>query len=274
MAKETNITTTDDVFMAEMQDIMTEFGGGAVDSLTTADVVMPRYKLIQNTSRKGTPGMWVSTTALEEELEALNIVILDISSYRVMFPEQGQGDRPLCRSNDGYSKSDVNGVGDGSCESCRYSVWSKDPNTGRNIKPRCASGYTLLGVILLPDGSQTPGMVSLKGAAIKPLKQYFTRMKTRNIPSFAYITTIKAEPKVNDLGRFFVPEFEFGETLSLEAVRDMALQARSFKQYISADIMADVEIESPAPAAHSGADAFTSRLDDVVNDGDNDEIPF
>ncbi len=269
--KETNIATTDDAFIAEMQDIMTEFGGGAVDSLTASDVVMPRYKLIQNTSRKGTPGKWVSTTAPEEELDALSIVILDISSYRVMFPEQGQGDRPLCRSNDGLSKSDVNGVGDGNCENCRYSVWSKDPTTGRNIKPRCSSGYTLLGIILLPDGTQTPGMASLKGAAIRPLKQYFTRMKTRNIPSFAYITNITAAPKVNDLGRFFVPEFEFGETLSLDAVKDMALQARSFKQYISADIMADVEVDSPTPA-HSGAASFTSRLNEEV--GDDGDIPF
>lgn len=109
---ETSMVTADDAFTADMQAIMGEFGGGALDSLTTGDVVMPRYKLIQNTSRTGTPGKWISNTAPDEELDELNIIILDISSYRVMFPAQGQGDRPLCRSNDGMSKSDMNGVGD------------------------------------------------------------------------------------------------------------------------------------------------------------------
>lgn len=102
-------------------------------------------------------------------------------------------------------------------------------------------------------------------------------MKTRNIPSFAYITNINAISETNDLGRFFKPTFEFGEDLSLEAVRNAAIQAKSFKQYISRDIMADVEVDNTNhDNTFNSAASFTDSLGSTAgfDSGTDDDIPF
>lgn len=276
-AEEKNsIVKKDEAYMKEMRAISNEFGGGAVDSLTSADVIMPVYKLIQNSSKKGTPGKWVSNIAPEDELEELNLIVLDMSSYRVLFPAQGQGDRPLCRSNNGISKSDVNGIGDGNCGTCRYAQWKKDQATGRDIKPKCSEGRTLLGIVLHPDGTRLPGMVSFKGAALRPTKQYLTAMRTKSvslgIPSFAYVTNIASNLKVSEKGRYFIPEFEFGDNLDIETVREMALQVVSFRQHLNPDILIDDDYVSSTTQPEF--DSFVVDSEVVEDDGNNSEIPF
>lgn len=247
-------------------EFLRSFGTGALDSLSQRDIIMPRYKLIQNTSKTGTPGKWVSNLDPDREFDELHIIILEISNYRTYFPPKGEnGDKPLCRSNDGYKKSDPNGIGDGDCDSCRYAQWKNDAS-GRGIKPACSSGYTMLGLIVLPEGGMEPGMISFKGSAIKPCKSFFTRMKTRGIPPFAYITVIGSESVTNDKGRFFKPSFDFGPYLNEETIRFAAAQGKMYKEYISRDIMADDSREddddSPGDGV-PGAASFLDKLEDT-----------
>lgn len=242
-------------------DFIKQFGTGTLDNLSSKDIVMPRYKLVQNTSKTGTPGKWVSSLDPEKELDKLEIVILAISNFRTYFPPMGESDKPLCRSNDGYRKSDPNGIGDGVCASCRFNVWKKNERTGSVEPPECRAGYTLLCIVELPDGTKEPAMISFKGTAIKPCKTYFTKMKGRGVAPFTYITVIEAVSEVNQKGRFFKPSFSFGRTLSKDEILYAAEQAKLFQNFITADFVIDAESEErTASPQTSAADNFINEL--------------
>lgn len=254
-------------------DFLKSLDSGALDSLGQKDIIMPRYRLIQNTSKSGTPGKWVSNLSPENELDELVLVILHISNYRTYFPPKGENnDKPLCRSNDGYTKSDPLGIGDGNCDTCRYAQWAKGQ------KPPCFAGYTILGLIINPDGVE-PCMVSLKGSAIKVCRSFFTRMKTKGISSLAYKVHIRSESVVNDKGRFFLPVFEFGDYLTKPEILYASEQAKIYRQYISNDAMADVHNDDEGPTHNaSAANDFLNSLSNVneakeasaPNSGDTD----
>ena len=269
-------------------EYLRSLGGGALETLRPTDIIMPRWRLIQNTSKTGTPGMWASNVNPDRELSVLGISILEISNHAVYFGPKGQNnDRPLCRSNDGISKSDPNGVGAMKCKGCQFNIWTKGPD-GRPVKPLCSSGYTFLCLVSLPDGVWEPGMVSFKGSANKICKSYFTEMKTRGVAPFAYITSCTSKAIVNDKGRFFIPEFAMGPWLSREQIEFAHQQYIVYKQYITAEHMADVEYESESTTVEggsnvsSGASEFLDSLNSTSpglsgpasSAAEDDDIPF
>lgn len=273
MSENTDLVLAQD---EELRQLMNEYGAGAIDNISAEDLVIPRYRIIQNTSRVGTPGKWVSNTDADNELDFLDMVVVAISKYRVYFPEAGKGDRPLCKSNDGVHKSDSSGIGDGTCANCRYGQWgAKDPASGKATPPVCREGYTFTGYVLCEDGSTTPAMVSFKGSAMRPVKTFLTRMFKRQIPTFAYVVRISALSEVNDKGRYFRPSFDFGEDLSLDDAKSFAIQSQSLKQYISSDILIDVDddvVTSSNPSA--GQDFMDSLATDHTPSVTEDDIPF
>ncbi len=273
-----SLVTQGAVQNVEDMEYLKSFGRGALDSLGQGDLIMPRYRLVQNTSREGTPGKWLNNLDSSIELDRLNIIILQISNFRTYFPPKGQGnDKPLCRSNDGIKKVDETGVGDSFCKTCRYSVWRKDER-GATVKPPCSMGYTILGLIELSPGMFEPGMVSFKGAAIRSCKRYFTRMTSRGIAPFLYLTSISSESVTNDKGRYFVPVFEMGRDLTREEINFAAEQFKSCRQYMNTDLMVDTFNDEEASSPSSGAADFLNSLEKAASVAsvaiEEDDLPF
>ena len=271
MATNKNVNTTSNLpAVATTNAPDTEFlkslGGGALEDISARDIIMPRFKLVQPTSRKGTPGKWISNVS-DVEYDYLDVAILNIGNYQIYFPAAGEGDKPLCKSNNGLTKASPDGIGDGKCANCRFNVWTKDAN-GNSVPPKCRSGYSILGFVFAPDGTMTPGVISIKGAAIKSAKQYFTKMKTRGFAPFSYITRIGAVSEVNAKGRFFKSVMDFATDaegndiswLPKEVVLDLANQAKNYSQYIGTDVMVDADYEVEAEAPSSGAQDFLNSL--------------
>lgn len=266
MSKKEELVTQNNLPAGVDTDFLKSFGGGALDNLSTTDLVIPRYKLIQNTSKEGTPGKFVSNLS-DIEHDVLDIIILDITNFRTMFPEPyNSGDKPLCRSNNGRVMTDPNGAGSGNCDSCQYAVWGKDKN-GNTLRPPCSAGYSILCLVNTGAGLE-PAIIGVKGAGIKPAKGYFTRMKTRGIAPFTYITKVVSESVSNAKGRFFVMGFDFGEVLD-KATIEFAAEQYKIMQSMNRDVMIDLgreEEEAPAPQASA---SFNDALKSVTSEKDN-----
>lgn len=229
---------------AANKDFLKQFGGGTLDHLSGADLIIPRYKLVQPTSRTGTPGKWLSSLNPELEMDELNFIILEIRNVQTLFPLAGEGDKPLCRSNDGYRKVDPSMIGDASCASCRYSAWGKDERTGKGIPPRCGSGYNVMGLAVLPDTRMEPSIVTFKRTAMIDARKYWTLMKTMGIPAFSYITVLGSVSELSAKGRYFKPTFRVGAMLSEADVMYAFSQVEMCKSLMSSgNLILDNEAE-------------------------------
>jgi hypothetical protein len=247
-------------------DFLRSLGMGALDNLSQKDIIMPRYKLVKNTSKKGTPGKWVSNVS-DTEYDYIEMAILGIGNYQIMFPPQGEGDKPLCRSNDGTKKASADGLGDGACANCRYNVWTKDAN-GNSVPPKCRSGYTLLGFVFNPDGTYNVGIVSIKGSSMKTAKQYFTKMRTLGIAPFAYLTKLTSVSTVNSKGRFYQSQLDFSVDpqdkahffLPENIIKELADQSKNYAQFLGTAAMIDDEMDEGEKPLSQGAQDFMNTL--------------
>jgi len=270
-AAETQDLTT---LSAGSMDFLKGFGAGALDNLGASDLVIPRFKLIQNTSVKGTPGKFM-TNLSEEEFDNLDVTILNITNFRTMFPTPyNAGDRPLCRSNNGKEKSDPNGVGSGDCARCQYAVWGRDTN-GASRPPQCGAGYTILAIA--EDG--TPCLFSIKGASIKPAKSFFTRMKTRRTAPFAYRTIISSKQEVSTRGRYYTFNFEFGPIHTEAEIRSAAEQYLALMPVMNSDAAMDMGTDDETGGQNNSNSASNTFRDDLTSvsgaaSGLDTDIPF
>ena len=69
----------------------------------TGDLVIPRYKIVQPTSKEGTPGLFRNNLT-NEERDKVNVVVLAATKGRVCWSENIEED-PVCRSSDGLNPS-------------------------------------------------------------------------------------------------------------------------------------------------------------------------
>ena len=69
----------------------------------TGDLVIPRYKIVQPTSKEGTPGLFRNNLTNEEK-DRINVVVLAATKGRVCWSENIEED-PVCRSSDGLNPS-------------------------------------------------------------------------------------------------------------------------------------------------------------------------
>jgi len=271
MAKENSLAVTGEkALSAGAMEFLQGFEGNTLDNLGAEDMVFPRFKLVQNTSIKGTPGKYMSNIN-SEEFDRLAVTALRITKTRSMFPKvYTSGDRLLCRSNDGKTKSDPSGIGSGDCSRCQYAVWGKDAQ-GNTIRPECNGGYTILA--LAEDGS--PCFISMKGTSVKPTKQLITQAVTSKIPLFARILYITSKPEVNTKGRYYVASFEFGDFHSEEVIRAAGAQYIALLDIISSDLVVDVSTDNETDAPRGGASAARNFQNDISTSSVAlDDIPF
>ena len=209
------------------------------ETLDRSDIVVPRIRLRQPTSKFGTPqdaGKFHNNLT-EQFSETIDAVVLRVSKGRVMWPESFSGDNdPACASDDGVMPRPGNGLSNkqaGPCAACSLSQWSD------GTPPRCSLVYTYLCADLGND--DMPFLLSAMRTSAKAAKRLNSLIKLFGIRKSIRI----ASDLVNgDQGQWYELKFEAGESLSPDEVRRYADMARSLA---AVDMAVDTEpVDEPA----------------------------
>ena len=233
------------------------------DGFFTSDLMIPRWKTVQPTSRiEGAPeGRFYNclTGELREKLE--NIVFLTRSNGRVLFPKEDFSGLRTCWSNDGISPAAdsvllktgdqpkshacvVRNNGDKKAV-CPFAEWRKTEKG--NTVPECHETISFLG---LDMQSLTPFFMIFHGTGIPPVKNFISSVylkkkqavmhgKELHLRDFKVTLALKLE--MNDKGKFYFPVFEKVESITTETDRTLlsncfsALSKKSIEPPLSSD---------------------------------------
>jgi len=180
-----------------------------LETFDTGDLIIPRFKIVQPTSKEGNPGNFRNNLT-NEEVDRLNIVVLSASKGRVCWGDNIDED-PICRSSDGLKPSEnvenpVNAIC-GNKENgmrfepvCPNAVWGE-----KNERPLCDEVINLL-CISRDDG--VPFFISLHGMQLKPTKSMLSAIALRRKSLYEYGASLKLKETSNHKGKYFVVQFE------------------------------------------------------------------
>lgn len=212
------------------------------EAFDSSDLVIPRYRVIQPTSKTGHEGNFLCNLT-GEEVETMNIVVVKADKARAMWSQQdrsknspevnaymqdliaetgknsewlatGEGEDLLCRSYDFWKPDQrhplppsqvcaVMGPGNRPKQVCPFGAWDEDGKT----KPPCGMTYNLLCIGL--DDS-IPFWLTLHGVSIKPTKGFISSVMLRRKPFFMFQTEIslekRLEPQKHYRARFTMPK--------------------------------------------------------------------
>ncbi len=207
-----------------------------VQTLHPPERVIRRVVLNQPSSRFGMKPGWFRDTISAEEHESLRAHIVLWTRGRVYF-ENGGDYLPRCQSADGARPSeDVVEPISPLCDEwderglfqpqCRLAVWHT--GDGERRSPVCKESWSLLG-IAQEDG--LPFWISLKGASLKPTRQFLTmchaRIRMQGVHLFQCAITLASVMVENQYGQFYIVQFRQPEWISPDdhpyaALADMA----------------------------------------------------
>lgn len=186
--------------VAVFQQSMGGFTGS--EDMTMADLVVPRYKIVQPTSRKGEAGCFYKSLT-EESVPAIDAIVIRNQKGRAMW-EANNMEAPVCRSND-YFHPDPrieNPKSPICCDAnqkqlCPYGEW-----TDKKTPPPCGMTYNLL---CIDRDEMMPFWITLHGKNIEPIKRLNTTAQMRGKGKYyIFDVTLTLEQQINDKGKFFV----------------------------------------------------------------------
>lgn len=218
-----------------------------LEGLSQQDVILPRWSLIQPTSRKEGADEHVGQFqrnldgAFREHLDA---VILMIQPSRLLWAEDQSERRPECFSRDG-----VVGSVYGDCATCRFNVQANRDLLAEiraGGSPRtCSYGYNL---VLVDDvAEESAALLGAMGTSVRPAKTLISQFATKRTPPFAHSVRIDSERQVNDRGKFYILKFTLGPRLGADEAAKWREMYLSLKGATISDIE-EGDATPPAPA--------------------------
>lgn len=215
------------------------------------DMVIPRLKLIQPTSREAadgdaTPGTVVCNLS-GAAYDAIKLVPLFLRKGRVLFREGDE--RPTCASDDNIVPSPrIENPIQKKCAGCPRQEWVD------GVPPDCALVYSIFALNL--TAGEAPFILQCKGTAIKPTKKLISYFTLQKLSPFSVSCTLKPAKTKNSRGTFFVPDFVGMEVIEpRDKYRDQFLALRGYdvqKTYDAEEGAADEA--PPAGREEPGAD--------------------
>lgn len=192
---------------------------GFVDS----DIVIPRYKITQPTTRieDAQPGHFRNVLTGEEYPELENVIFLKRSNSRILFKANDYSGGRECWSYDGVEPSSqvkektgqkpkcercVTNMANKKIVHCHFAVWTDEP-------PQCKEVINFLGL----DQSGLPFWICFHGSAIPVVKAFLGTMylkkkqgiaQGKNICLRDFRLTIGLNLKVSAKGKYYVPVFK------------------------------------------------------------------
>lgn len=228
-----------------------------LEAVDQTDIKLPAIRIIQMLSEEATknnvpPGSFYNTVT-KEHSDSLECVLLTLGKSRVMWPSVfKRGDKPLCRSFDGKTKTE--GIGDGVCQKCQYSQWIDGE------KPKCTQGYVWMAV----DKTGQPFRLNAKGASVGPTKDFLTAVSQKlnsggkKIGIFALKIKLTLDKISDEKGVYFVLNYKVIGTIDPKVYKELEGLSLSLQElflkaidkdnsYIDADF-AEYPQDSSAPA--------------------------
>ncbi len=168
------------------------------------DVLVPRYAVVQPTSKEGTPGTFRSNLDGSERSE-LRLAPLRIQRGRVLWGAE-IGSDPVCRSDDGLYPSSLieKTVSEACCivagrrlrPVCPKAEW---PRQGR---PECRDTFLMIALDL---STETPFAMGFHGAAIRTIKIIRTLAWQRRVALHDLECVLKLRRETSAKGNYFLP---------------------------------------------------------------------
>ena len=233
------------------------------DGFFVADLMIPRWKTVQPTSRieGAKEGCFYNslTGELREKLE--NIVFLTRQNGRVLFPKDDFSGVRRCWSNNGVNpaadsvfmqtsekpKSHICVSGNNGDRKivCPFAEWRKTEKG--NTAPECRETISFLG---LDMQTLTPFFMIFHGTGIPPVKNFISSVylkkkqatmqgKELHLRDFRLVLSLKLQ--MNDRGKFYIPVFEKTEEVVNETDRQVltrcfeALSKKNIEVPLSSD---------------------------------------
>ena len=170
------------------------------EDLGQGDLVLPRWSIIQPTSRRegvdGHVGEFVRNIDGEFRKQ-LKVVILKVSPTRILWSGDLTDRHPECVSRDG-----VTGSVYGACAQCQFNAQINPALRTDPAAKRCNYGFTLMLVDDLEAG--TMALLGAMGTSVRPIKILTTQFVQRKRPAFSAIVTIGTEKATGDRGVYYV----------------------------------------------------------------------
>jgi len=142
-----------------------------------SDLIIPRIKLVQPTSRTGTPGKFIMNLT-DEEFSEMDIVVIKATRSRIWWSEDLSMEDPLCKSND-FMSPDSSIDEPPSLKCAEY----MDRNGARSLNVICEKAKWLdnnrpdcnqVFNILCLSSENMPFWMSLSGSSIAPIKRFIS----------------------------------------------------------------------------------------------------
>ena len=167
------------------------FSVEGMEGLDMDDVIVPRWDILQPTSRKeGTTGHFHHNLSGEVK-EALDAVILRITKTRVLWSGATGDNTPECKSIDG-----VTGFDGKPCKGCEFNRFAEG-----NLKT-CKGGYTYLcATVGNPEDLFILSMYSTSAKAGKMLNSQFL---TKRRSPYTAVVRFATEQQIGDKGKYYV----------------------------------------------------------------------
>lgn len=174
-----------------------------LEGLDASSFVIPRIKIVQPTSKEGTPGtLRINLTG--DEFEEIPVIVIKAIQGRIMWDPDPASEEVLCRSYDfltpdpaienPYNSLCVKRVRNLRGQEiltpvCDQAKWRKNAK-GEDVRPDCNETYNLL---CLQSEDFLPFWVTLGGASISPVKKYLSAIALRRSRLFAWETVLSTE---------------------------------------------------------------------------------
>lgn len=185
------------------------YGIEGMEGIGQADVVIPRYTIVQPTSKadgvEGHEGQFRRNTdgAFAAQLE---VVILTISPTRLLWSGDLTERRPECVSRDA-----VHGSVYGLCAECEFNPQANpqialDRRNGVDVKV-CNYGYSYL-LADDPANPESMAFFGVMGSSVRPAKLLHSQFVQRRRPPFSARVRLSSTLEKNDKGKYYVLKAE------------------------------------------------------------------
>jgi hypothetical protein len=219
-----------------------------LEALGQRDYILPRWSLVQPTSRRDGADEHVGQFVRNIDGEFrpyLDTVILRVSPTRILWSGDPSETQPECVSRDGITGSVY-----GACASCQFNP-SANPALLQEIAAArregrlplhkvCNYGYTFVLVDDLESGSVA--LLGAMGTSVRPAKTLNTQFLMRRRPPYSAIVRWEAVRQTNERGKFYVLQPSIRQWLDSEATA----RWRELYQAIAAAAVTDVPEDTDA----------------------------
>jgi hypothetical protein len=212
------------------------------EDFDSSDLIIPRVKIIQPTSRKGTAGKF-SMNLTEEEFDQMTISVIKASRSRVLWPPVDSDiEEPLCKSSDFLMPdASVQAPLSSACAEyvmrgdlkvletvCTKAKWIN------NERPACNQVYNLLCL----TSENVPFWIALSGSSIGPVKRFISAVALQRKKLWQFESVIATEerskPSRHYVIRFGTPRQLSGERLRM--VGELVIQLKNQSAQVIRDV--------------------------------------